>query len=488
MAEGIRSTGRQPRRRAAEAAKRSALPAPVALSGAGSRASSGPWNRRRRPGLCSRRQPESAQHRHARETPDIHGPEPPPPDGRAVPCYVTGADGSSIRQAPTLCSTSAETLTAILRAASRSHTTQISWPPWPQGSRMPWSRNPWARSTPSTGPSLGICCVEPLWFMSERIGLGRSSCSSEWSVSECSRRQTWRLRFRPPAPEPIWTGEDLDAARIPRPWVAVSMSDLALRLSEGTPRNRYVDEMARLAQHLRSSYRASVFLVPHEINPPYYGTDDRSAADVLAEGLGRPAWMHSIRGDYGPSVLKGFIGECRRRGRVPDACRHCRPFLGGADASRVLVAQVSGPDGGHRTRELRLGSVRRRCWKLWTSSSIGSGSGAIACENGCATIRLEPGDRSPACARASLPASRAAPTWPEPALPLRRARRPGDDGRVHPSDSASCATSRRSAARPRGCPSERFGRDARVQRGAMDRSESGRRFRPGLPPTTSSKC
>ena len=109
---------------------------------------------------------------------------------------------------------------------------------------------------------------------------------------------------------PIWTGEDLDAARIPRPWVAVSMSDLALRLSEGTPRNRYVDEFARLAQHLRSSYRASVFLVPHEVNPPYYGTDDRSAADVLAEGLGRPAWMHSIRGDYGPSVLKGFIGEC----------------------------------------------------------------------------------------------------------------------------------------------------------------------------------
>jgi len=110
--------------------------------------------------------------------------------------------------------------------------------------------------------------------------------------------------------DPIWRAEALDGDRVPRPWIGLSVSNLAVQLADGKGRNRYLEAMARLTRHLRSKYRASVFLIPHEINPPYYGSDDRSAADLLLSEMGRPSWMHAIRGDYGPSCLKGFIREC----------------------------------------------------------------------------------------------------------------------------------------------------------------------------------
>jgi colanic acid/amylovoran biosynthesis protein len=108
----------------------------------------------------------------------------------------------------------------------------------------------------------------------------------------------------------VWTGEGLADDRIPRPWVALSVSGLSLRLAAGGRENPYLEELAQLSQHVHRHLGGSVLLVPHEINPPYYGPDDRSAADRLLERMGRPAWIYSIRGDYDPSRLKGLIGEC----------------------------------------------------------------------------------------------------------------------------------------------------------------------------------
>jgi len=108
----------------------------------------------------------------------------------------------------------------------------------------------------------------------------------------------------------VWSEEGLARDRIPRPWVALSVSDLALRLAADGKENSYLDELAHLSEHVHRQHGGSLLLVPHEINPPYYGSDDRSAADRLLERMGRPTWMHSIRGDYDPSRLKGFISEC----------------------------------------------------------------------------------------------------------------------------------------------------------------------------------
>jgi colanic acid/amylovoran biosynthesis protein WcaK/AmsJ len=110
--------------------------------------------------------------------------------------------------------------------------------------------------------------------------------------------------------QPIWSGEGLVADRIPRPWVALSVSDLALRMAAGRGKNSYLEELAQLSEHVHRRHGGSLLLVPHEVNPPYYGSDDRNAADRLLERMGRPSWMHSLRGDYGPSHLKGFIAEC----------------------------------------------------------------------------------------------------------------------------------------------------------------------------------
>lgn len=110
----------------------------------------------------------------------------------------------------------------------------------------------------------------------------------------------------------IWAASQLDPARIERPWVGIAVSQLARRLSGGDrdSGNPYVEEMARISMHVRRRYGASVLLVPHEANPDYYGPDDRDAAEAVRERAGRPSWMHAIRGDHGPSSLKGFIAQC----------------------------------------------------------------------------------------------------------------------------------------------------------------------------------
>jgi len=112
------------------------------------------------------------------------------------------------------------------------------------------------------------------------------------------------------SPEPIWAAEGIDPGRAERPRVAVSVSGLALRLSSRGRTNRYLAESVRLVEHIRSRYGASVFLVPHEVHPPYYGPDDRAAADELVRALGGPAWLRPIRGDHDASRLKGLIAQC----------------------------------------------------------------------------------------------------------------------------------------------------------------------------------
>ena len=108
--------------------------------------------------------------------------------------------------------------------------------------------------------------------------------------------------------EPIWAGERMDPDRIPRPWVALSVSALVLGLRHMG--QRYLREMIELSHHLRRRYDASVFLVPHEISPTGLGSDDRSAASVLRARMGGPRWLYTIQGDYGPDVLKGLISRC----------------------------------------------------------------------------------------------------------------------------------------------------------------------------------
>jgi len=112
------------------------------------------------------------------------------------------------------------------------------------------------------------------------------------------------------SPAPIWTAEKIEPDRLRRPWIAISVSVLALNLAARKRGNHYLEEMARLCDHLHRRYDASVFLVPHEINPPYYGPDDRAAAHALYARTGHPRWLHVINGDYGPCSLKAFISQC----------------------------------------------------------------------------------------------------------------------------------------------------------------------------------
>jgi colanic acid/amylovoran biosynthesis protein WcaK/AmsJ len=112
------------------------------------------------------------------------------------------------------------------------------------------------------------------------------------------------------SPSSIWTGEKLEPDRIHRPWIACSVSCLSEKLAASKRGNHYLEEMAHLCNHLHRRYDASVFLVPHVINPPYFGPDDRSTAHALYVGMGHPSWLYGIKGDYGPCSLKGFISQC----------------------------------------------------------------------------------------------------------------------------------------------------------------------------------
>ena len=85
----------------------------------------------------------------------------------------------------------------------------------------------------------------------------------------------------PESAAPIWNAERLDPERLMRPWIGVSVSHLALRLGRGGGGNRYLDEMLRTVAHIHRRLGATVLLIPHEINPAFYGTDDRAAAETL---------------------------------------------------------------------------------------------------------------------------------------------------------------------------------------------------------------
>ena len=113
------------------------------------------------------------------------------------------------------------------------------------------------------------------------------------------------IAFALPAssPEPIWVRE-VQNSRPPRPWVGLSISHLGLRLGRSKNGNLYLEGMARLTAHVRAKYKATVLVIPHEINPPYYGPDDRNAAEALFAVMGKPAWMQLFRGDYAPSSFK----------------------------------------------------------------------------------------------------------------------------------------------------------------------------------------
>ena len=95
----------------------------------------------------------------------------------------------------------------------------------------------------------------------------------------------------------------------PRPWVGLSLSSLTKAISQDGDANAYFAAMGRLVRHVRGRLGASVFLVPHEINPPQLGEDDVAAAEKFVEMMGRPAWLHTVAGDYGPCELKGLIAS-----------------------------------------------------------------------------------------------------------------------------------------------------------------------------------
>lgn len=112
------------------------------------------------------------------------------------------------------------------------------------------------------------------------------------------------------SPIPIWNTEKIEPDQPPRPWIALSVSLLALKLGARRRGNHYLEAMARLCDHLHRRYDASVFLISHEIQPSHYGPDDRNAANALRDRLGSPGWLYVINGDYGPCTLKGFVSQC----------------------------------------------------------------------------------------------------------------------------------------------------------------------------------
>jgi polysaccharide pyruvyl transferase WcaK-like protein len=117
----------------------------------------------------------------------------------------------------------------------------------------------------------------------------------------------------PAAPTAVVSGMleagGISPERIPRPWVGLSLSSLTKAISRGGDGNSYFAAMGRLVRHVRERLNASVFLVPHEINPPQLGEDDVAAAEKFVEMMGRPGWLHAVAGDCGPCELKGLIAS-----------------------------------------------------------------------------------------------------------------------------------------------------------------------------------
>jgi len=106
-----------------------------------------------------------------------------------------------------------------------------------------------------------------------------------------------------------------------RPWVGISTSSLFFTRLSRSNRKLFLRRIVELALHVNRTIGGSVFLIPHEIRPPQLGIDDVSAADLLATALDCPPWLHVIRGNYGPSEIKGIVSRF-------DALIACRMHAG----------------------------------------------------------------------------------------------------------------------------------------------------------------
>jgi len=90
--------------------------------------------------------------------------------------------------------------------------------------------------------------------------------------------------------------------------VGISVSCLMMELPDKGA--RYLDAIVAAASHAHEKYGARILLVPHVVNRPELGADDRGACKHVFDILGRPDWVMIVDGDCGPGELKGIISGC----------------------------------------------------------------------------------------------------------------------------------------------------------------------------------
>jgi len=133
----------------------------------------------------------------------------------------------------------------------------------------------------------------------------------------------------------IFFSEHPNVQTLPRPWVGISTSSLFFTRLSRSNRKLFLRRIIELALHVNHTIGGSIFLVPHEIRPPQLGIDDVCAADIVAKALECPPWLHVIRGNYGPSEIKGIV-SCF------DAFVACRMHAGiAALSSGIPTAMIS---------------------------------------------------------------------------------------------------------------------------------------------------
>jgi polysaccharide pyruvyl transferase WcaK-like protein len=124
-------------------------------------------------------------------------------------------------------------------------------------------------------------------------------------------------------------------ATLPRPFIGISISELIFNRLPRPDRRPALEAMLRLTLHINRTLGASIFLIPHYIVPPQLGSDDRSAADLLARELGDPRWLHVFRRDSSASEIKGLISRF-------DAFVACRMHAGIAALSSGVPTLMVG--------------------------------------------------------------------------------------------------------------------------------------------------
>ena len=308
VAEGLRRTGRQPRRRAPEGAERSPLPAPVALSGDRPDPAQNlgidvvdpgfdpeASRNRRSVTLLAKRlkcvagaiQGKRRARERARSSDIVAA-------AYATADLVLDLSGDSYRDPPGGFAPAhhANLLAAVAMGTPYALVSQSLGP------FRPWNR-PFVRSLLNRA-SLVYIREKRTREILARLG-----------VREERLQLAPDIAFALPAssPEPIWAERSAETQPSSSP-MGRTLDQPPRTEAGGKTGNRYLEGMARLTAHVRAKYEASVLVIPHEINPPYYGPDDRTAAEALFVRMGKPAWMQLFRGDYDPSSLKGLIREC----------------------------------------------------------------------------------------------------------------------------------------------------------------------------------